>query len=360
MTLKGIIGLAAITVIVLVAAIVGVTKHYGSRQVIAEEAPLFPDLEKKLNRVAEVEIIYAEGKMTLRREGEGWVMSEKGGYPVLADMARKTAIHLSQFRVLEAKTRRPDLFSRLQVEDVEAEGAKSRLLRLKDSGGEVLAEVIVGKSSYVLGGLGHAALYVRKPGTEQAWKVKSGLDASTYSLDWLPKKIMDISQDRVMRVSTVDPDGARLDVSKAAPAAERFSIEDLPSDAVLADDAKKKTDDMVSALSRLDMMDVVKASEVDFSGDDVTRAEVRTFDGLVVRALIVQRGEWAWGRFEATTEEPSPAAATGTSAEKTAKEAAAINARVGGWAYQLPDNKGKHLRTRLANLMKKMEDDKSS
>ena len=360
MTPKGIMGLAAITVIVFAAAIVGVTKYYGSRQAVAEEALLFPGLEEKLNRVTEIEIVHTEGKMTLRREGEGWIMPEKGGYPVLADKARKTAIHVSQFRVLEAKTRRPDLFDRLQVEDVETEGAKSKLLRLKDGGGEVLAEVIVGKSSYVLGGLGHAALYVRKPGTKQAWKVKSGLDASTYILDWLPRKIMDISADRVMRVSTVAPDGSRLDVSKAAPADERFNIEGLPSDAVLADDAKSKTDDMGSALLRLDMLGVVKASEIDFSGDDVARAEVRTFDGLVVRASIIQRGEWAWGRFEAATEEPSPAAAAGTSAEETAKEAAAINARVGGWAYQLPDNKGRHLRTRLTELMKKKEDDKSS
>ena len=96
---------------------------------------------------------------------------------------------------------------------------------------------------------------------------------------------------------------------------------------------------------------------MDFSGDDVARAEIRTFDGLVIRASIVQRGDWAWGRFEAATEEPSPGA-PGASAEGTAKEAAAINARLGGWAYKLPDNKGRFMRTRLADLMKKKEADK--
>ena len=360
MTPKGIMGLAAITIIVFAAAVVGVTNHYGSGQVAADQALLFPGLVEELNRVAEIELVHGEGKITLRREGEGWTMSEKGGYPVLADKARKTAIHVSQFRVLEAMTRRPDLFNRLQVEDVDAEGAQSKLLRLKDAEGEVIAEVILGKSSYVLGGLGHAALYVRKPGTEQAWKVKSGLDASTFTLDWLPKEIMDIPADRVMRVSTVAPDGSRLDVSKAVPADGSFSIVSLPSDAVLADDAKSKIDDMASALSRLKLMDVVKASEMDFSGDDVARAEVRTFNGLVIRASIVQRGEWAWGRFEAATDEPSAVAAAGASAEDIAKEAAAINGRLGGWAYKLPDNKGRHMRTRLAELMKKKEDDKSS
>ena len=359
MTPKSIMGLAAITIVAFAAAVVGVTNHYGSGPVGAEEALLFPGLEEKVNRVAEVEIVHGEGKLTLRREGEGWMMLEKGGYPVLADKARKAAIHVSQFRILEAKTRRPDLFHRLQVEDVDAEGAKSKLLRLKDAGGEILAEAIIGKSSYTLGGLGHAALYVRKPGTEQAWKVKSGLDASTYILDWLPKEIIDISQDRVMRVSSLAPDGSRLDVSRAAPTDGRFSIEGLPSDAGLADDADSKVGDMGSALSRLDLLDVVKASEMDFSGDDVARAEIRTFDGLVIRASIVQRGDWAWGRFEAATEEPSPGA-PGASAEGTAKEAAAINARLGGWAYKLPDNKGRFMRTRLADLMKKKEADKPS
>ena len=358
MTPKGIMGLAAMTIIAFAAAVMGVSNHYGSGPADAEEALLFPGLEEEVNRVAEIEIVHGEGKLTLRREGEKWTLLEKGGYPVLADKARKAAIHVSQFRVLEAKTRRPNLFHRLQVEDVDTKGAKSKLLRLKDAGGEILAEAIIGKSSYVLGGLGHAALYVRKSGSEQAWKVKSGLNASTYTLDWLPKNIMDISQDRVMRVSSVAPDGSRLDVSKATPTDGSFSIEGLPSDAVLADDAKSRTGDMGSALSRLDMMDVVKVSEMDFSGDDVARAEVRTFDGLVIRASIVQRGDWAWGRFEAATEEPSPAAAAGTSAAETAKEAAAINERLGGWAYKLPDNKGRHLRTRLADLLKKKEVEK--
>jgi hypothetical protein len=360
MTPKSIMSLAAITIIVFAAAVVGVSNHYGSGQADAKEVLLYPGLEEKLNRVTEIEIVHGEGKITLRREGEKWTMLEKGGYPVLADKARKAAIHVSQFRVLEAKTRRPELFDRLQLEDVDTKDAKSKLLRLKSAGGEVLAEAIIGKSSFVLGGLGHAALYVRKSGTVQAWKVKSGLDASTYTLDWLPKNIMDISEDRVMRVSAMAADGSRMNVSRAAPADGRFTIEDLPSDAVLADDAKSKTDDMVSALSGMDMMDVAKASEMDFSGDDVARAEVRTFDGLVIRASIIQRGEWAWARFEADAQEPSTTAAPGTSAEKTAKEAAAINERVGGWAYKLPDNKGRHLRTRLADLMKKKKDDKPS
>ena len=359
MTPKGILSLAAITIVSLAVAVVGVTDHYGSGPVAAEEALLFPGLDEKLNRVAEIEIVHGEGKLTLRREGEGWTMLEKGGYPILADKARKAAIHVSQFRVLEAKTRRPDLFHRLQVEDVDAKDAKSKLLRLKDAGGEILAEAIIGKSSYDLGGLGHASLYVRKSGMEQAWKVKSGLDASTYTLDWLPKEIMDISANRVMRVSSVTPDGSRLDVSKATPADGQFSIDGLPSNAVLADDAKSKTTDMGSALSRLDLLDVVKASEMDFTGNDVARAEIRTFDGLVIRASIIQRGDWAWGRFEAVTQDPSPAA-TGASVEVIAKEAAAINARLGGWAYKLPDNKGRHIRTRLADLMKKMEVDKPS
>jgi len=357
---KGIIGLTAITIVAVAAAVMGVTNHYGSGPADAEKALLFPGLEEKLNRVAEIEIVHGEGKLTLRREGQEWTLLEKGSYPVIADKARKTAIHVSQFRVLEAMTRRPNLFHRLQVEDVDTNGAKSKLLRLKDAGAEILAEVIIGKSSYVLGGLGHAALYVRKSGSEQAWKVKSGLNASTYTLDWLAINIMDISQDRVMSVSSLAPDGARLDVSKSTPTDGSFRIAGLPSDAVLADDAKSVTGDMGSALSRLDLLDVVKASEMDFSGDDVAQAEVRTFDGLVIRVSIVQKGDWAWGRFEAATEKPSPSAGAGTLANEIIKEAATINARLSGWAYKLPDNKGRHMRMRLADLIKKKRSDKPS
>lgn len=354
MSPKVIAGLAAVTLIVLALAAFSVVRHYGGDEVAAAEERLFPGLEDRLNGLAEIELTQEGKTLTLKRAGDDWIVVEKGGYPALAEKAKKAAIHVSQMRVVEAKTQRPELFSRLQLEDPGAKDAKSTLLRLKDERGQAMAEAIIGKSGFLLGEIGHSALYVRRPGENQTWKVKTGLDASTYALDWIPKGIMDIPVARVKSVTAIAPDGSRLAAVKDAPTDGHFRLEPPPpADFPLAENAAGRIDDMGSALAALELTDVAKADGIDFSGE-VAKSEVRTFDGLVIAATLVQKGDWAWARFEAS------AAAGAEAAPEAAKEAAAINARVGGWAYRMPDNKGRFLRTRLDDLKKKAADDKSS
>lgn len=354
MSPKVIVGLAIVTLIVGALAAVSVVRHYGSEKVAASEELFFRGLGDTLNRVAEIQFTQGGETLTLKRDGESWALVEKGGYPALAEKARKTAIHVAQMRVVEAKTRRPALFSRLQLEDPESKDAKSTLLRLKDAQGQVLAEAIIGKSGFLLGEIGHSALYVRKPGENQTWKVKTGLDASTYALSWIPKDIMDIPAGRVMSVAATAPDGSTLTARKDAPTDGHFRLEPAPpADFALIDNAEGRIDDMGTALAALELTDVAKAESIDFT-TEASQAEVRTFDGLVIQATIVQKGDWGWARFAASPAEGPQAA------PEAAKEAAEINARVGGWAYRLPDNKGRFLRTRLDDFKKKKDEDKSS
>ena len=98
-------------------------------------------------------------------------------------------------------------------------------------------------------------------------------------------------------------------------------------------------------------------SQLDFTSGGTYKVEFRTFDGLIVQATLLEREKETWARFEAaadpavTAPEKKENAKGLKSAEEVAEEVAAVNARVGAWAYRLSDYKAKVMKTRVADLL---------
>ena len=185
MTPKAFIGLAIVTVLVAGGAALSVIDRYGVAQTSRSEELLFPDLVDKVNQVTALEVQNKDATLVMERRGDGWVMAGNHDYPVRQGKTRQAIIGLSQLRVVEAKTRKPDRFQRLQVEDLSAEDAQSILFRLKDSDGNSVAEVILGKRRYNLGGSEEQGVYLRRPGENQAWLARGRLTVDKSAKDWL-------------------------------------------------------------------------------------------------------------------------------------------------------------------------------
>jgi hypothetical protein len=107
-------------------------------------------------------------------------------------------------RLIEPKTRQPERFSRLEVEDVDAEDARSRSVRLEDADGEVLAEAIFGKQRNRLTGVQQSGTYLRMPGDEQSWLASGGLEIASEVTAWLDSSIMDVASEEIRRIE-LDP-----------------------------------------------------------------------------------------------------------------------------------------------------------
>jgi hypothetical protein len=330
--------LGVVTAIAFVGAVASLTERYAGDPAGGSEALLFPDLEAKVNDVAAIAVVHGEGTITLERGEQGWVVAEKSTYPARDKVVRETIIGLAGLRLKEAKTRRADRLKRLWLRDVEVEGSKSKMVRLIDGAGDALAEVIVGKTRSDLAGLVRQGVYVRRPGETQAWLARGRLVVSDDAKDWTQREILDIASTRVGRVSNRDADGVALTVSRVAPADAKFKIEGPAPEAKLKESAQSTADSMASALSGLELVDVKPQSEIDFAG--AVGAEVKTFDGLVVHLDMVADDGRTWARVRAEAE-----------ADSVSEEAAAINARVGKWAYLLPAHKANALKTRAADLV---------
>ena len=134
--------------------------------------------------------------------------SKTATIPRPAAKSARSYWRVADMTLVEPMTRRPDLYSRLEVEDPGK--GKSTLLTLKGKSGTVLARLIVGKRRYDRLGAGNDGVYVRKPGDPQSWLARGSLDFSDTPANWLDRGIVDLPDSRVAKVSLTQPDGSTL------------------------------------------------------------------------------------------------------------------------------------------------------
>lgn len=331
---RNLILLAAATVVLVALAIVAVAS--GDRGV-SRAAPgerAFPALAAKLGDVASVGLWRNGSTLTLIRDGDSWVAVENGNYPADAAKVSRLVLAMADLTLVEPKTRKAELYPRLEVEDPDK--GKSTRVSVKDKSDTTIAELIVGKRRYDRLGAGNDGVYLRKPGDPQAWLARGSLDPSGDPASWLDRRILDISEKKIAKVTLTQADGTRLVIDRAAPDA-KFAVEDAPPD------AKFKSETTISgpasALETLDLDDVKPAADMPVPDKDVVAASFTTFDGLTVDIRVAERDKTNWIAISAT----------GSGAAEP--EAKKLGDKVSRWTYAIPAYKANLLKTKLADLI---------
>lgn len=323
----------ATAVLAAVAAAVLATGGYGVSRA-RPDARAFPALADKLGEVASVGVRRSGLDLTFVHDGDNWLVAQKGGYPAAAGKIRRIVLALADMTLVEPKTRKPDLYSRLEVDDPGK--GKSTLVTVKDKSGTAIAALIVGKQRYDRLGAGNNGVYVRKPGDPQSWLARGSLDFSDEMANWLDRKIVDIPDKQVEKVSLTQPDGSTLVLSRAAPSA-KFAVVGAPPNAKYKDEAVLGEPAMT--LETFDLDDVQPAAKLRVPDKGVMTASYTGFDGLTVNLKLFQHDNKNWIAL----------AAAGSG--KVAAEAKQIDGRVSGWVYAIPSYKAKMMQTRLADLL---------
>lgn len=350
---KLLLGLA----VVALAAVGGAVVVSTSQKTPAPKAELgqrlFPELAGQADAIQSITIARKDGSFQIVREGDRWVVLDKSKYPASVDTVRRLLVGLSELRASEAKTSSESVYPELEVENIDSPNAKSVQVSLKDPGGRDVLAVIVGKSRLARGGAAGDGVYIRKAGDAQAWLAQGRVHVEREIAGWLDRKVVDVSRERVSTV-TVKGERQPLTVLRTKPDEKDFSIKN----AIPADRKAKAGYDINAvggAFETIDLDDVRPAADVPFSASSpVTGAA--TFDGLHVTASFAEKDGATWVRFAAKAEPPaSLPQVEGDSKLKSAddvkKEADAINARVGGWAYKLQTYKVEALRRKLEELL---------
>ena len=351
---------------------------------------VLPELSDALNEVARMVVVDSTGTCTLERAESGWTVAEKQGFSANMERVRQTLIAASELRILDRKTANPELFERLGLRDLDAEGSVATKLELQDQSGGNMGGLLIGKRR---SGAGDAAHYVRRLGENQCWLASGNLTMRAETDFWLSRDIMKLKAERIRSVETLHPDGEKVVVAKADKTARRFDVRDVPRGRELR--YATVGDGLGRALERLTLDDVLPASEVETPGQ-VTESIYSTFDGVVVLARLWEEGDQKRAAFEvrfdaglvepepepeAVPEEPAddaestagedadaepegdafappePPAFTPEllSAEEAREEAEQLNVRLSPWVFVLPSYAHDRMAKRMEEMLKEQE-----
>lgn len=339
--------------------------------------PVFPELKATINDVTELSVATQSGTLTLHQQEDTWRVKEKHDYPADLGTVRATLIGLAELKTIEPKTRKPELYEKLGLQDMEAEGSLSTGVTLKDATGNTVADVILGDDRPAKGKSGYKEMFIRKAGDPQTWMVEGRLTVEKNPGAWLHKELVQIETKRVRRLIVTHPDKARLVVEKAKPADLDYQLAVLPEG--LEIQSQFAVNNIVSTITSLSLEDVKPQSEIPFDDQPVVTAVFETFDGLQGIVELHPKDEKNYVRISATfnpdliwkpesEKESAPQAGEQPEAETQDKEEAtepeqpeikpeaevkaeieALNKKVQDWVYVIP-------KFRADTLLKKPQD----
>ena len=335
---------------------------------------VFPALLEQVNSVVRVRVTGNEGKFTLARDGDTWVVEEKERYAADPDRVHKLLLGAAGMKRIEPKTSNPELYPKLWLEDPSGKDAKSVRFGLENASGAELANWVLGDRRPSKSDASRTELYIRVAGDPLAWLVEGSVPGGQKIIDWLDRPVARIDRERLRDVEVVHPDGIVIAVNKSLPADADFVLRDIPAEREA--DSQYRINDIGRFLEDLRFEDVAPSSSLDFAGSVDKQVQATTFDGLRVHLETVMRDGEAWVRLRAefdeglveksedaaeTSKDEAGAAPGDTpgslrSADEVRAEAERLNARWTGWAYELPSFKRDYIAKRMDELTRAIEE----
>lgn len=373
MSLRAFLALLAVTVASVALAAWAVATRDVPVTTLALDRAFLPDLAGRVEQVAEITVRTAERTMTARRTDGGWVLAEAADYPVDPEQVRGIVLGLAEMRLLEAKTDNPDRLARLELESLDREGAKSRLVTLRDADGNVLAELVLGKRKFSLYGPGKAGMYVRLADSNQAWLANRAIEVPDEPLDWLERKILELPKEQIAEAVLQPGTADAAILRRTNPEQEEFVMVGLPAGRELDSD---KVGRLTGAFGTMSMLDIAAADGKE-GLEPRGRAIFRTFDGPEVEVAVSTVGEgddaeW-WialavregaprrpaAQPAATGTEPTDDASGGENAEAPAKlDVAALQKRFAGRIFKVSRYVAERFAWKAEDLLKPVAEEK--
>jgi hypothetical protein len=350
LTKRSVLILAAITAIVTAAAVTAQYSRWADTIRSVESEPAFPNIGEALAQVTRIKIVRAEdnaaGTFTFSRAQDRWTIDQKGGFSATESVIREMLLGFTELELIEAKTRDPKRFEKLNLSDTDKAGSKASRVILEDASGKVLLDALFGKRVPSISG-GKPSIYLRRQGEDQTWLATGEIEIRAGAMQWLPTDLVSILRERIDRITLKAPGEEPLELIYDNAVHKRFEIADLPADLEISSRYRVLQAGILQ--ERLGMRDV--RPSVGLKIDPTLGGAVwRTNDGMTVTLDLApdpKFGEskkvWALISVEVAAD----------AKDKVAKEAADIAARTKGWAYWLGGQAMQKIWVKRASLTQK-------
>lgn len=315
--------LGAVTAFFLILAVLAVIQQSRSLAPKFDQRPFFPGLTEHINDLGAITITSRSGTFHLQLQQGKWVVAEKDSFPADAGQIRAIAVGVADLTMLEPKTGRADWLTYVGL-GAPDKGGDAVDVTLADMMGKPMAEVVVGHSQGAADELGRQTLYVRRPNENQSWLARGALTPKPNAADWLDKNVINIAANRVKGATVTPAMGPAYTLSRDTKDQQDFKLLELPPGRSLSFDGSP--DGVAGAIVGFTADDIAKADQFDFS--KAPQSVFHTFDGLDITVKVATKGMDHWATISASGMVPA-----------TQTEASAINARLNGFAFKLPEMK---------------------
>lgn len=285
-----------------------------------------PGLEREIGRAQRIVVTSADASYRIERTDRGWVMRDRGDYPVSAARLEQLTSGLAQLTYTRRMTSDAARHGRLGVDDPR-EGGRGVLVQIEDSQGALLANLILGVET--------RGLYVRRPGETQVWAARGALPPLRDPAMWLELEPLALDANEIARAEIVPRTGRPYILERESRETRDFAI---VAPARLAPLTPQTVTAAAEQLVNLSPIDVQTAPAI--QGPVRARVRLRTYGGVVVDAEVIDVDAKSWVKITALADNPE--------AEPAAAE---INNASAGWAYALSPAEVEALVPPLSSLL---------
>lgn len=294
---KRLLSLLLITVAVLGIGLILTQRQQPVVEGQAQTGPLVPELASSLNDVSSLRITKAKDELVaeLKRGDSGWTVSNRHDYPANMGKVREYLIKLSEAKVREAKTSKPENYGRLGVEDLAAEAATG--LGVELGGLKAPVKLIVGISS----GGGTPGTFVRRHGEAESYLVSGDVIPDKEGANWLAREILSLPSAQIRAVTLTAPDKSTLKIEKSDASATNYTVLDIPKGRKLSSESVGNLS--AAVLDGLTLEDLLPAAEATPDAASTWSATYSGYDGFVVDITLWDSNGKVWSRFAARIDE---------------------------------------------------------
>lgn len=279
-------------ILVVVAVALGVVFQPEGKSTDTHSGFMFERLQQHGSEVDRVIAKNAQGVLLDAKYIEGqWLASHYQNYPVDTEKLADLMQNLVQAKKAEPKTKRPQNYARLGVEDLKSENAQSTQLDVFIKN-ELVAQLLVGRTSSSGGS------YVREFEEEQSWLLSKQINVPVNDADWLLQPILGVRLDAVKSVTREGESG--WVVSKVDAEEPNFTLQDLPDGSALKYDTLLYS--VVSSLIEVNFDGLSQVDEDKWNkGRSISRFLIQLFDDSQIKMELREIEDKQYVRFYSET-----------------------------------------------------------
>jgi hypothetical protein len=304
--------------------------------------------------IASIRITEAKATLTLKQQGDGWVIAERRGFPADLAKVREFVVKLIELKVGQSEPIGEKDRARLNLD------ASGTQVELDGADAKPLAKLIVGKKYFKreVENPDQAAAdgrFVALPGEAGMVYIVSDplAQASAKSADWIDRTSFQVEKVKSLEVRLANDERWRLE--RAADNADWKLAGAKPGEKLDSGRANAAT----YSLSMLELADVASDDVKDTGLDKPALIDASTFDGLAYNIKVGRLdGDNYYVRFSASG--ALPAEASGADAERIKKlrERAPREKLLQDYVLLIPKSKFEDTLKRRAELLEKKPDAK--